>query len=646
MSSRKFASLLAVMILVIAIKPAYAPSHPERIGAECAVSDGEKASLMEALLNHNASWNSYGEKQLTNVYCYYAPLYPEPYPTKPPVPAGAEPAPSVVAVPDAPMPVPPSPVSEEYVKFISGNLELRRSGDDIKYLVVYFSASADGAVKIQSVWEQENYDFERFFSKDENEKLDYFLKKLIIDLSLNDTEDKGIWMSLQSFYWGPVPLAEEKTAVAMIRPPGPQDCTEHRKAFDDFVSRVAVEDKFYFEQPYSCTGLFKSRLSSARGLASQLPENHMLSYFGDSLRFSYSGEARVPVNLPAVVAKLKEEGCFVVSNNEYPEKPGSSCYAYYNDRTFGFFFNRQYGVSAFGDNTYANANLWGPVGGKGVLYVSLSGERVDAYLPFVEQEMEQALKEAGIIVDVKLQKQEQEKSCIMIYPPPPGCGPAPELKETAVAGSAGGAAVSGISIASPTAVAREYVTYTFSQEVAVPDKAPDWESEDMGYAVYYRSGNAGVAINKASLSINKQENGSYWYASFSEDAASTSVTLNEFSVDKAKQALSDAVAAYADIPADAWKVDYYPVGEGPVIYYARGVATAEKAIAVESAAAPAIAPVTPASAPGAASVAKQESQAIDFQGWVKAEAQKEDEQRFTVQKFFRGILDWLAGLIT
>lgn len=179
--------------------------------------------------------------------------------------------------------------SEEKKQF-NGNILIKQTQNSAKGYSAYFNAEKTEEFNITYIGKlYVAYDFEQYFTETENNALSYELKQMIID-----SIEKDIWVVVSQKY-------EEINGEYQL------NCNTFKQNFES----LAFEKKYKESQDY-CTGYVKLKTSEIRGMIADWIG--YISYFGNSLRYIYSGTASLNNDIDLIANSLNN--CLVYKYTE------------------------------------------------------------------------------------------------------------------------------------------------------------------------------------------------------------------------------------------------------------------------------------------------------------------------------------------
>ncbi len=460
----------------------------------------------------------------------------------------------------------PGPEKERYV---SGTIVLKNSPSDIKYYELYFSAlfSPDGSGNLSYYYQNELYDFSAVFTQNEDQALDYTLKKMLIDSSL-DGSDPVVWVQVMEFDRTQVDGISYEENL-MIKSDAPLRCLPGRCG--PFPAPVCSFDKnklssypnSFFYEPW-CIGFIQLPLSRVRYLVGQFDS---ISYFSDVMRYSFQCSAPATIDMPSLVSRLGETRS-ICTEYEYKQ----DCVGYYIP-------DSRFSASAWFsyDNAYASFNMLGNVSGESELTVYLNGADAGKYAEKAKADIESALSSMGLSVKIDFKKIDE----IFYAEPLPyaessgsgeassGQATAAYSREATAAQAAVGNAVDEQTVQQQVQVAtgkiepgvmppvQVYESYSFTAIVKTPDVSLSGFNKFEGdfYTTYSRD-NLNIVIGQPYLSLWEEN------VSFSPDRVTATIVLESDSNESASRALSDKLASYG-VSASGWSLSSYPMGNYP-----------------------------------------------------------------------------------
>jgi len=475
----------------------------------------------------------------------------------------------------------PGPGKERYV---SGTLALMHSPRDIKYYELYFSAvfSPGGSGNLSYYYQNEMYNFSAVFTQNEDQALDYTLKKMLIDSSI-DGLDPVMWVQARDFDRSASTDGITYEENLMIKSNAPLRCLPGRCgptqpvacSFDN--GKLSNYPASFFYEPW-CAGFIQLPLSQVRSLVGQFDS---ISYFSDVMRYQFQGSAKANIGLPALVSRLGEARSICT---EYEYKP--DCRGYYIPTA-------RFSASAWFSygNSYASFNMMGNVSGDSELTVYLNGADADKYLEKAKADLESSLSGIGVSARIDLKKSDN------IYYAEPmravsssasgetSSGQAASAqatasysREAAAAEAAAGQATVGHAVDGQAAAgkigpgvvppAQAYESYSFTAIVKTPDvPLSGFDKFEGDFYTTYSRDNLNIVIGEPYLSLWEEN------VSFSPGKVTASIVLGSDSNESASRALSDKLASYG-VSASGWSLTSYPLGTSQygIMYAGKGIA--------------------------------------------------------------------------
>jgi hypothetical protein len=543
---RSFVSFpVTIMLVMIVFSAAAGVSAQETVPGErpdvpyeyreCVLSDEQESQIFDAVLSGNETLQDYNVKELRYINCHYGWR--------------------------------DGSARDENVIYFYGSTELRDGEGEIRYSTVSFNGNMTNEsmefAYVSEPWTE--YNFTGYFTEEEDAKLGYYLKQMLVDIEVYGEEDAIAWIQVSQWPQYRCLLdttsSDAKSAeIARCIPPEEMDWAKFRANFEGIVSEMNPADSFYYENQWNAMGLVKVPLSRARELLKDWVT--YVSFFGEELKFSFYGNASVSANIDNVIEILRNQGIEVCdpwdSTCDYDEDG----MAYYSPERLGFYAYKNYGQDA-----YFSANINGIVGKEATLYAYLSGREIEHY---VEDAKAMTMKMAEIAgVDIgEIEFTDRTSELIPLKPTPLIDV---EIEEAVAEETPPGDSGSSGSARPPE---EEYKHLRFEAKVVIPgisEPMPTgWKKEEGLFYTSYTNDNMGITVGKPYVSY-WQKSGEYSYDSvqIGEDLAYASVVLDEADFEKAGNELTGKIGAMATVTGE-WNLEYYPVGDGgwgPVYRY-------------------------------------------------------------------------------
>jgi hypothetical protein len=489
------------------------PYNPPR---ECVLTEEQQSDILEMVLEYNTTFKDFGVRNLTYVYCNYD-------------------------------------YQNENDTYFYGGLTLMAKAGEIRHKTTYFGGNIiNGGMNLTYVSEPwTEYDFTGYFTETEDQKIDYYLKQRIVDVEVYGEADKSVWVRINKWPQYRCLLAEkasDDSATNSIRAPcGSADTEdvnwqEFRASFDALVQSSGAEDSFYYENQWEHMGLIKVPYSKVRGLLGDWFNS--VGFFGEKLKFTFSGNATVSTNIDDVISKLKEQGFTVCSPIDSSCPWNEKKMAWYSEENIGIYLYKQ-----FGNNVWFSANAFGKPGQETSLYASLSGPDADSYKQEAADFMKAFANRIGIDLG-EINFTENEQYYTVTKSSPDG------IVETTEG------------VAPPSESPEVIYKYLqFKVSITIPYQnygsvLSDWEKQEGAFYTQYTSGGMGVMIGDPYVSY-WERTGEYNYDSvqIGENLIYTSVVMDSPDFEQATAELSRKVSGLAEVTGD-WSMEYYPTGEG------------------------------------------------------------------------------------
>lgn len=202
-----------------------------------------------------------------------------------------------------------------------------------------------------SVYSYDTEDFGAVFSPRELEVFDYTLRYKFLDYLINGTDDL-YYISIQPAYTWVTNKSQEES------------CADLRSYYDSLSG-----EKYLNSESGSCSVILKTTTSGIRDLVDD--KIGYIYYFGDNIKFSFSGFSSGTFDLQSLATSVN---CELSTADYYYPSADFGCYGIFkNEERVYFSASKQ-----LDNSTYAYADIYGYVGGKGKISVNAYGENADA----------------------------------------------------------------------------------------------------------------------------------------------------------------------------------------------------------------------------------------------------------------------------
>ncbi len=493
-----------------------APDYPE-----CNLTEGQRSEILAAVLSENATFADYDITEMEYVYCHYSYGLRE-----------------------------DESETGENVTYFYGTIRLMNSKNEPRYVNSHFNGEIVNnkitLTYLSKAWPQ--YNFESYFTEEENIIFDYYLKMLLIDYEVyGEHGDMQAWFRVNDM---PVYrcLTTDLVGEEIARCPTPYDNTDWEKFKDEFsqyVTDMNPDDSFYYQNEWSSMGLVKTRLSEVRNLLNNWVTS--IYFFGENLMFNFQGNVTVSANVDDILKSLSEQGFEVCSPEDSRCDYNKEKMAWYSPGMLGVYAHMSFG------ETYAYLNINGRQGETARLYAGLSGTDVDTHIDEMKAMISRVARILGIDVgDVEFEEQSYPEVYGKESPDGDGAHDDDEISTPP----------------EPMIEESPYRMLTIQKEITLPviDESAfsDWKkSTGMFYTNYFMD-DTGITVGKPYISYwQKTDEWSYESIQIGEEEAYASVTIDSTNHDEAASMLSGMIGQFATITGE-WNLEYYPIGTGGV----------------------------------------------------------------------------------
>ncbi|VVB74769.1 Uncharacterised protein [Candidatus Tiddalikarchaeum anstoanum] len=208
-------------------------------------------------------------------------------------------------------------------------------------LVKESESSIIGKTISSSFYTSTVYDYDILFNAKESEVLDYTLKEKYAQYVVNATDE--------SYY------------VQIYAPYGGNSCDIMQAYFENLEG-----EKYFNNNDNYCSVVVKTRTSQIKSLVSE--DISSIYYFGNSIQFNFIGYSEGSYNLEQLSTNM---GCELSKLDYYYPEFTTSCYGMYKDTSRLYFY-----TSTEINGVYVSLDVYGIIGGRGVVSVSAYGDGV------------------------------------------------------------------------------------------------------------------------------------------------------------------------------------------------------------------------------------------------------------------------------
>ena len=481
---------------------------------ECELAPEQEDAIMEAVLAENATFADYRFRELENVGCYNS-----------------------YRIEDK-----EDPAEQENVTRFYGSIRLMNSENEPRYMSAYFNGDIrNGEINVTYVseaWPQ--YDYESYFTEEENMILGYYLKTLLIDYEVyGEHGDMSVWLQVNDM---PVYrcLASDFAGPEIARCPTPYDSPDwenFEQEFQQYVATISPEDSLFYSNDWSMMGLVKVRLSGVRSIMNDWTER--ISFFGEELKFSFSGNATVSADLPQVIGELESQGFGVCGPEDSACDYDNEKMAWYSPEMVGLYAYKSF------DDAYIYLNMNGRPGETGYLYVGLSGTNADAHT----EDAKTLVNQVAAVLGIDLGEIEFDEERYGTYDKEVSSQEADDITEPS----------------EPEPPERPYRFMTFQKEITIPtidgSSLPGWERNEGMFYTNYVMDDIGITVGKPYISYWQMSGENYESVQLGENEAYADVMIDSVDYAAASAALNEKIGRLATVTGE-WNLDYYPVGYG------------------------------------------------------------------------------------
>jgi len=207
---------------------------------------------------------------------------------------------------------------------------------NLRFIFKKSESSIIGKSVSASFYSSDVFDYDLIFTSKENEVIGYSLKQKYVDYLINGTDEE---------YYARLSPTDNK-------------CDELRTYYGTLSG-----EKYFNDEGSYCSIVTKTKTSELKNLVDD--SVNYINYFGDTVRYTFSGWSEGSYDLAALAASLD---CDLSKSNYYYPEFESDCYGIYKDKSRVYF-------SASSNNSYLN--FYGIIGGKARITANAYGEGID-----------------------------------------------------------------------------------------------------------------------------------------------------------------------------------------------------------------------------------------------------------------------------